>query len=96
MLRLDPVVFKFLGFKGTVILVVCVGAYGLFTGNIGNTLGLLGLQQSTTVIESTQPLRETAEEKELVGLSDKIHAACNRLSKVDANKLSVRAVRHNG
>ena len=66
MLRLIPVVFKFLGFKGTVILAVCVGAYGLFTGNLGNILGLFGLQQGMTVTESTQPLRETAEEKELV------------------------------
>ncbi len=30
MLRLLPIVFKFLGLKGTVILLVCVGAYGLF------------------------------------------------------------------
>ncbi len=66
MLRLVPVVFKFLGFKGTVILAVCVGAYGLFTGNFGSILGVLGLQQNTIVSESTQPLRETAEEKELV------------------------------
>ena len=33
MLRLLPMVFKFLGFKGTVILAVCVGAYGLFAGD---------------------------------------------------------------
>ncbi len=65
-LRLVPVVFKFLGFKGTLILAVGVGAYGLFTGNLGNILSVLGLQQSTIVSESTQPLRETAEEKELV------------------------------
>ena len=65
-LRLVPVVFKFLGFKGTVILAVCVGAYGLYTGNLGSILGVLGLQQSTSVSESIQPLRETAEEKELV------------------------------
>jgi predicted metalloprotease len=65
-LRLLPVVFKFLGFKGTAILVVCLGAYGLFTGNLGNMLSLLGLQQGTTVTESAGPVRETAEEKELV------------------------------
>ncbi len=65
-LRLVPVIFKFLGFKGTVILAVCVGAYGLFTGNLGNILGTLGLQQTTIVRESREPLRETAEEKELV------------------------------
>lgn len=66
MLNLLPIVFKFLGFKGTAILVVCVGAYGLFTGNLGNMLGGLGLQQGATTHMSTEPLRETAEEKELV------------------------------
>jgi predicted metalloprotease len=66
MLRLLPVVFKFLGFKGTLILAVCVGAYGLFTGNLGNLLGGLGLQQDTTVSERAVPFHETAEEKELV------------------------------
>jgi predicted metalloprotease len=66
MLRLLPMVFKFLGFKGTLILVVCVGAYGLFTGNLGNLMGGLGLEQSSTVSKSVEPLRQTAEEKELV------------------------------
>ena len=66
MLRLLPIVFRFLGFKGTLILVACVGAYGLFTGNLGNMLVGLGLQQGTPARISTEPLRETAEEKELV------------------------------
>jgi len=66
LLRMLPVVFKFLGFKGTLVLAVCVGAYGLFTGNFGNLLGGLGLQQDTTVSERAVPFQETAEEKELV------------------------------
>jgi len=66
MLRLLPMAIKFLGFKGTAILVVCVGAYGLFTGNLDNMLGGLGLQQGTTTSKSAEPLQETAEEKELV------------------------------
>ena len=66
LLRLLPLAFKFLGFKGTAILVVCVGAYGLFSGNLGNMLAVLGLQQGTPASVSTEPLRETAEEKELV------------------------------
>lgn len=66
MLRLLPMVFKLLGFKGTVILAVCVGAFGLFTGNLGNILAVLGLQQDATTSVSEAPLRETAEEKELV------------------------------
>jgi predicted metalloprotease len=66
MLNLLPMAFRFLGFKGTAILIVCLGAYGLFTGNLGNMLAVLGLQQGTTTSVSTEPLRETAEEKELV------------------------------
>lgn len=66
LLNLLPLVFKYLGFKGTVIVVVCVGAYGLFSGNLGNMLGGLGLQESPTVQMSEEPLQETAEERELV------------------------------
>jgi len=66
LLRLLPMVFKFLGLKGTAVLVLCVGAYGLFTGNLGEILSALGLQQETTARISEEPLRETAEEKELV------------------------------
>ncbi len=66
LLNLLPVVFKFLGLKGTVVLVLCVGAYGLFTGNLGNMLSVLGIQQDTTARISEEPLRETTEEKELV------------------------------
>ena len=47
-------------------MVLCVGAYGLFTGNLGNMLGGLGLQQGATTSVSEEPLRETAEERELV------------------------------
>lgn len=66
LLRLLPMVFKVLGFKGTVIAVVCVGAFSLFTGNLGNVLSGLGLQQGNSVSQTTEPLRETAEERELV------------------------------
>ena len=66
MLRLLPVVFKFLGFKGTAILALGVVGYGLYTGNLGNMLAGLGLQQGGTTSMSSEPLRQTAEEKELV------------------------------
>ena len=66
LLRLLPVVFRFLGFKGTVILAVCVGAYGYFTGNLDNMLGGLGLQQGPTTQMSAKPFQESAAEKELV------------------------------
>lgn len=63
LMQLLPLAFKFLGFKGTAILVLCVGAYGLFTGNLN---GLLGLQQGATTSSTAVPFQETAEEKELV------------------------------
>lgn len=66
MLRLLPMAFKFLGVKGTLILLVCVGAYGLFTGNLGSLLTGIGNQQDTTVSRSAVPFHETAQEKELV------------------------------
>lgn len=63
LLRMLPMVFKFLGLKGTVIVVVLVGAYGLLTGNLGS---ILGLQGGTTITESKGPLKQTAAEKEKV------------------------------
>lgn len=65
-LRLLPMVFRFLGFKWTALLVVCVLAYGFFSGNLGNMLAAIGLQQGASDSVSTEPLRQTAEEKELV------------------------------
>jgi predicted metalloprotease len=67
MLRLLPMAVKFLGFKGTAIAVVCLGVYGLFTGNLGSVLALLGLQQGPTKTHiSSQPIKETAAEKQMV------------------------------
>lgn len=66
LLRLLPLVFRFLGFKGTAVLVVGIGAYGLFTGNLGNMLSVLGLQQSGTATTASEPIQQSAEEKELV------------------------------
>lgn len=65
LLRLLPVVYRFLGFKGTAIAVLAIGAYVLFTGNLGVLTGTGGLAgpgepaQSGLVVES-------AEEQELV------------------------------
>ena len=65
MLRLLPIVFKFLGFKGTAILMVGIIGYGLLTGNLGSLLGGDLAQQSVGATVQ-QPLQETVEEKELV------------------------------
>jgi len=64
LLRLLPMVYKILGIKGTVILVVCAGAYGLFTGNLSTMLS--GSQQNSTETVSSKPLQESAKERELV------------------------------
>jgi predicted metalloprotease len=66
MLHLIPVAFKFLGFKGTIVLLACVGAYSYFTGNLSGLLTGLGLHPGTFVTETATPSHETTEEKELV------------------------------
>ncbi len=65
LLRLLPLVFRFLGFKGTAIVAVGIIGYGLITGNLGSLLG--GAPQSVgSAGIQTAPLAESAEEKELV------------------------------
>ena len=66
LIRLLPVVFRFLGLKGTIVVVACVGAYGFFSGNLSNMLGGAGLQPGTSDRIATEPYQETAAEKELV------------------------------
>ena len=65
-LRLLPVAFKFLGFKGTAILAVGFVAYGLFSGNLSSMLSGAGTQQGSTSAVSNKPFQQTSEEKELV------------------------------
>lgn len=65
-LSLLPVVFKFLGFKGTAVVAIGAIAYGLFTGNLGSMLGMSDLQQNSAQVESSKPIQQSAEEKELV------------------------------
>jgi predicted metalloprotease len=64
-LRLLPVVFRFLGIKGTLVVAAGAVAYGLFTGNLANILGLSSLQQNTVQTETTKPVQQSSEEKEL-------------------------------
>ncbi|MFN2329956.1 MAG: neutral zinc metallopeptidase [Chromatocurvus sp.] len=65
LLRLLPVVYRFLGIKGTLIAALAIGAYVVFSGNLGILMGTGGQtgpgasQQSGLVVES-------AEEQELV------------------------------
>jgi predicted metalloprotease len=64
-LRLLPIVYKFLGFKGTAIAVVGLVAYGLFSGNLEHLLGGSTLTGSPTQ-QSSQPVQQSEQEKELV------------------------------
>ncbi len=65
LLRLLPMVYRLLGFKGTAIAVVGVLAYGLFSGNLGQLLGGGSFEQNQTQI-SSQPVKESAQEKAMV------------------------------
>ena len=65
MLRLLPLAFRYLGFKGTVIAVLVVGAFLLFTGNLGILTGTGGLTDPVGSQQSA-PVAQSAEEQELV------------------------------
>ncbi len=65
MLRLLPSLFRLLGFKGTVIAVLALGAYLFFSGNLGvltGSGGLTGQPDSQTVA----PVAQSAQEQERV------------------------------
>jgi predicted metalloprotease len=62
LLRLLPVAFRFLGFKGTVLVVLGIVGYILFTG--GDLSTLLG--SSPTTQTTSQPVQQSDAEKELV------------------------------
>ena len=65
LLRLLPVIYRFLGFKGTAIAVIGIAAYGLFSGNLSQILGAGAIQNgsSSTI---NQPVKQSASEKEMV------------------------------
>ncbi|HSJ49161.1 MAG TPA: neutral zinc metallopeptidase [Gammaproteobacteria bacterium] len=65
LLRLLPVAYRFLGFKGTAIVVLVIGAYLLFTGNLGILTGSDGLTGQGEPAQS-ELVVESAEEQELV------------------------------
>lgn len=65
-IRLLPAIFRLLGFKGTAILLIGVVLLATFTGNLPALLSLFGITDSAPTISSSEPLQETAEEKERV------------------------------
>lgn len=65
LLRLLPMIFKILGVKGTLLVALLLGGYGLFTGKLGDMLGLI-TGQSVTSSAPQSPVKESATEKQLV------------------------------
>ncbi len=65
LLRLLPMVYRLLGFKGTAIAVIGLVGYGLISGDLNQIL--VGMSQSSPAATSkSQPLQQSAEEKQLV------------------------------
>ncbi len=64
LLRLLPLAFRFLGFKGTILAVIGLIGYGYFTGDLNKILGGANLQSGQT--STQQPVQQSAAEKELV------------------------------
>jgi predicted metalloprotease len=64
LLRLLPLAFRFLGFKGTLLAVIGLVGYGYFTGNLDQFLSGGALQNNQTS-SSTKTIQQSAEEKEL-------------------------------
>lgn len=65
-IRLLPAVFRLLGFKGTAFLVIGIVILAALTGNLPTLLSLLGMPSSAPTVSTSEPLQETAEEKERV------------------------------
>jgi len=65
MLNLLPMVFKLFGVKGGIFALLAVGAYGLLSGNLGSMLGGGDMQGSLSP-QTDQPVKQSAQEKELV------------------------------
>lgn len=64
-IRLLPLVFRVLGFKGTLIAVVLVVGYSYFSGDLQRFLGDGGLERSQSGSNSQQ-VKQSAAEKQLV------------------------------
>lgn len=66
--RILPLVFRFLGVKGTIFVVLALAAYSYFSGGgLGDLLGtLVGTGSQTTQTTSKGEVEQTAQEKELV------------------------------
>jgi len=68
LLRILPLVFRFLGVKGTIFVVLALAAYSYFSGGgLGDLLGTLaGTGTQTTQTSTKGDVEQTAQERELV------------------------------
>lgn len=64
LLRLLPVIYRFLGFKGSLVAVVAAVSYGLYSGNLTQVLGVGSMDASPVTVN--QPVKQSAAEKEMV------------------------------
>jgi len=91
MLRLLPMVFRFLGFKGSAVFLAGVVGYGLFTGDLNGVLTGSSASQNVHAQTSEQrPLKETAEEKELVQFVSTVLADTEETWKALCNQMGMR------
>lgn len=63
LIRLLPLAFRFLGFKGTVLAVIGLVGYGYFSGDLGQILP--GATFSSQSSSTNQHIKQSTEEKEL-------------------------------
>ncbi len=66
LLRLLPVIYRFLGFKGSAIAIIGIVAYGLFSGNLTQILGAGSSLVDNTATVTSQPVKQSTAEKEMV------------------------------
>jgi uncharacterized protein len=65
LLRLLPMVYRLLGFKGTAIAVIGLVGYGLISGDLSQILG--GMSPSApAAVSKSQPVQQSEQEKQLV------------------------------
>ncbi|MFT5657785.1 MAG: putative metalloprotease [Gammaproteobacteria bacterium] len=63
-IRLLPLIFRLLGWKGTIVAIIVFIGYGLYSGELSQMLG--GGQFANGQTSQQQPVKQSAEEKEMV------------------------------
>ncbi len=71
MLNLLPMVFQLFGVKGVLLAVLAIGAYSLFSGNLGT---MIGGDQGAVSQQQAGPVAQSPAEKEMVAFTETILA----------------------